>query len=378
MAYILRGLFRFHKYINPEDYTTYEEFARSGKYATLTAGGTIGAGLGQDAAYNRRIIYKKTGLSNWIANRFSHGITTSLPVRSKSGSSMAAGGKYGTTGTNTMVIRTAKGKWPKKRKLEKAAARLRYINDATGDVQSLLLKICSDTPSAAATSDISKGSAFMLFCGQGGGINNDKDIGRMFAQSTNTAVAGFVAASRSKSLNIYIRSCHLTISISATASSAVLVEMYECICNRSHDATEVDYTSTDTLQDSFIARMPPPTVAGTALTKTHYCNNPYYWHEFGMYWKIVKVTKFVVQAGQEISFSKMINLNRIIDADRLVGVDYIKGLSRMFWFVTKAPYVGTGSSAGTWQAGINVHALYKFTNRNAEIPNFSTSGAVVT
>jgi len=291
--------------------------------------------------------------------------------------SLRAMGQYATTGGNTHVAVTRKGKWPKKRKLEKQAARLRYLNDATGAIQTSIFKVFEVSSTTVANESVCK--AFTICTGQGGGLDNDKDIGKLFAQSRDIAVTGAVAALRAKAVNLYLRSVNLRFYVSSTAVGDAVVDMYECVCVRSHDSTETDTSSLANMQTHFFARSPiTATNPATAMTATYIHNSPYHWHEFGMFWKITKTTTFNVQAGKQIEFSKNYTINQLLDADKLIGTDYYKGLSRMFLFFTRGTFIGTANSAASVVTSINTYGTYKFTSRGVLTPNLSVAATVIT
>lgn len=284
---------------------------------------------------------------------------------------------YGTTGTNTLVVRRRKGKWPKKSRLEKLAARLRYIRDATGDIGHLTLKVAGLAPIAAA--DGSKTAIVTLFNGTGGGMTNKGDLARIFPLALNYAAASSIATMRTINQALYLKSCHLHFDISMTANDGE-VTMYECICLKDVGNGEIVMTSDDTFQDDWYGRMAAKTTNATGTTKgtkTDYQNSPYLWHEFGQYYKIIRSYQFIVQAGKSVKFDQHIKVNKILDPDRLSGNDHFRGLTRLFIFTVRG--CGTGSATiPTCTAGVNIFGDYKFTTSNLFTPIITTNADIAT
>jgi len=222
-----------------------------------------------------------------------------------------------------------------------------------------------------------------FFTGTGGGLSGKNDLGGMMPVALDVDPAGSIASMRTKSQHIYLKSAHVTFDVSLTSAADALVELYECVCLKDVGNGEILMTSVDTFVDDWIARMPKDlggmgATPGTAvLSRTSYMNNPYFWHEFGAYYKIQKVTKLSIQAGKSVQFDRHYPVHKIIDADTLSGNDHFRYLTRLIVVCVRGVTAGTAST-GAPVCSVTGWTTYKFTSRDVNANVFTTTATRAT
>lgn len=410
MAGILRGLFTFHKWLNPEDLATFEEFGASARYSGYTAGGTIGAGLGQSAAQGRRIKFK-TGLADWVANRFSHGLTTSLPVRStavmakRPNPYSGSGGrprkrpsyrkkknrkgrkgkktyrKKGTTASGVIQRYTPvieqRVTWASKNvrsNARRAARAFKLLNVAAGatatHVETASFTIGPTVAGACATEGL------FLFTGYGAAsAKNGADLPSLMAIALNKAPASSLTDLRAVKQHMWVESAHIKFSLGETETGNVDThyDIYECICIRSCGA-DVGAGLANMITNFLARESAPGTHGGAALTATHIAVSPYLLHEFGKYFKVYKVQSGQINGTDTLNFRRHFNINKLLNPDQFLDGNhyYFKGISRLF-FVKAYGSLGLTNAQQSCSLNVNYNITYKFTMQSVTTPYVTTT-----
>ena len=416
MAFILRNLYRFHRYINPEDTTSFREFRQAGKYAAYT-GGALGSGSlfqSQVIGTNRLRHPKTLGLANWFANRLRGGITGRIPQRLRK--SIMPKRKYnaGVFKFNTSNKRrkfARRRKWKKKQKyalkgglqgtltryqpfaqrkvgwskgprsqMAKAAKMLRYISDCTGKICTFYNANHISLNDPAIAADEVRWGCLHLLTGYGVTGANGADICKMFciAQNIDPTTVGRWTGILHDKKNLYLDKIHIQFSIGEVETGTVDAnwDMYECVCRKDSAIGDIGDDGIDWL-DATVARATRPTThGGTALDKKFVGMTPWSGQEFGSKFKIVKYREGQCNGTDTQSFHLQYNYGKMINPDRLFTNSWLAGLSRVFLFRNKGS-LGNGTTFQASTLTVKYIIKYTFTMAGVSVPYVCTSSATV-
>lgn len=413
MANFLRGFYRFHRWLNPEDYgTTLADF-RESAYGAGAAAGSLGAG----SVFETQVIgtnrIKTTGVANFLANRLRHGIVTSVPMPKRKGTFSGGGSvskKTKTSHTKRRLRKKSRGKKKANRRnkgthggtgvldryhsvsqkntgwsnvdkkfnsLHRMGRKLQILETASGNLCTMVLSNSSSLNQTVAGACATSG--FFFLTGQGCTDNNGGDIAKMFAVCKNLAPAGALATIKANKQSLYIKDIHVKIVFGETETGNVDCdyELYECICIQTHSATDTGATLAGLITTCLDRESAPGTHGGNALTSTHIALSPFLLHEFGQYWKVYKIQKGQLNATDTHMFERHYRVNHVFNPDRLISDTYYAGLSRMY-FIKGFGSLGLGTSEQAATLNFKIVATYRMTMDDQIIPYVVTSSAAVT